>query len=225
MGLMCWLKSSCSSSCRYPVISLFSFPPWVHTQGSKVSAAFREASRLLTLWLEFGSSVMMRIGLFSFLQAFTVSKHPRLHATRHIRRLDVEACLLVACPLCLCPCTCLHSAWPLSLFSCKRVPPSPDVSHPEILSDRSPAFSGCITSGILSGRSPTFSGHLTSDAWRRMGEEDNPDSPDSLARQTLAIRRIHFRPQSSAPLDFNRHECYFFHNSRIMEFVILIHAI
>ena len=44
MGLMCWLKSSCSSSCRYPVISLFSFPPRVHTQGSQVSAAFREAS-------------------------------------------------------------------------------------------------------------------------------------------------------------------------------------
>ena len=116
-----WLKSSCSSSCCYPVMSLFSFPPWVHTQGSKVSAAFREASKLLTLWLESGFSVMMRTSLFSFLQAFTVSKYPRLHTTRHIRRLDVEVHLLVACPLCLCPCTCLHSAWPLSLFPRKRV--------------------------------------------------------------------------------------------------------
>ena len=31
MGPICWLKSSCSSSCCYPVISLFSFPPWVHS--------------------------------------------------------------------------------------------------------------------------------------------------------------------------------------------------
>ena len=53
---------------------------------------------------------------------------------------------------------------------------------------------------------------------------DNSDSLDSLARQTLTIRRIHFRPQSSAPLDFNRHECFFFHNSGIMESMILIHA-
>ena len=120
------------------------------------------------------------------------------------------------------------------------IPHSPDVSHPEFCLPtshllrmfhtrnsvrRHPTFSGCLTSGILSGRRSTFSGYLTSDAWCRMGEEDNPDSLDSLARQTLAIRRIHFRPQSSAPLDFNRHECYFFHNSRIMEFVILIHAI
>ena len=44
MGPICWLRSSCSSSCCYPVIFLFSFPPWVHTQGSKASAAFREAS-------------------------------------------------------------------------------------------------------------------------------------------------------------------------------------
>ena len=44
MGQICWLKSSCSSSRCYHVISLFSFPPWVHTQGSKVLAAFREAS-------------------------------------------------------------------------------------------------------------------------------------------------------------------------------------
>ena len=91
MSLICWLKSSRSSSCCYPVISLFSFPPWVHTQGSKVSTTFRETSRLLTLWLESGFSVMMRTDLFSFLQAFTVSKYPRLHPTRHIRRLDVEA--------------------------------------------------------------------------------------------------------------------------------------
>ena len=64
---------------------------------------------MASLWLESGFSVMMRTGLFSFLQAFTVSKYPRLHTTRHIRRLDVEAHLLVTCPLCLCPCTCLHS--------------------------------------------------------------------------------------------------------------------
>ena len=44
---------------------------------------------------------------------------------------------------------------------------------------------------------------------RRASATDNSDSPDSLARQTLAIRRIYFRPQSSAPLDFNRHECFF----------------
>ena len=120
------------------------------------------------------------------------------------------------------------------------ISPSPDVSHPEFCLStshllwmshtqnsvrRHPTFSECLTSGILSGRRSTFSGYLTFDAWCRMGEEDNPDSLDSLARQTLAIRLIHFCPQSSAPLDFNRHECYFFHNSRIMEFVILIHAI
>ena len=44
MGLICWLKSSCSSSCCYPVISLFFFPPWAHTRGSKVSAAFCEVA-------------------------------------------------------------------------------------------------------------------------------------------------------------------------------------
>ena len=44
---------------------------------------------------------------------------------------------------------------------------------------------------------------------RRASAADNSDSPNSLARQTLAIRRIHFRPQSFAPLDFNRHECFF----------------
>ena len=103
------------------------------------------------------------------------------------------------------------------------VPPSPDVSHPNSVC-RHPTFSGCLTSGILSARHSTFSGCLT---WqfnffgqtcpdplialtRRASVADNSDSPDSLARQTLAIRRIHFRPQSSAPLDFNRHECFFF---------------
>ena len=45
---------------------------------------------------------------------------------------------------------------------------------------------------------------------RRASTTDNSNSPDSLARQTLAIHRIHFRPQSSAPLDFNRHKCFFF---------------
>ena len=30
---------------------------------------------------------------------------------------------------------------------------------------------------------------------RRTSTTDNSDSPDNLARQTLAIRRIHFRPQ------------------------------
>ena len=44
---------------------------------------------------------------------------------------------------------------------------------------------------------------------QRASAADNSDSPDSLARQTLAIRRIHFRPQSSTPLDFNRHGCFF----------------
>ena len=46
---------------------------------------------MASLWLESRSSVMMRTCLFSFLQAFTISKYPRLHTTRHIRRLDVEA--------------------------------------------------------------------------------------------------------------------------------------
>ena len=35
---------------------------------------------------------------------------------------------------------------------------------------------------------------------RRASAADNSDSPDSLARQTLAIRRIHFRPQSKSKL-------------------------
>ena len=35
---------------------------------------------------------------------------------------------------------------------------------------------------------------------RRASVADNSDSPDSLARQTLAIRRIHFRPQSKSKL-------------------------
>ena len=142
MGPICWLKSSCSSSCCYPVISLFSFPPWVHTQGSKVSAAFREASSHSLLVVRIWVLNDDESRLFSFLQAFIVSKYPRLHTTRHSRRLDVEARLLVACPLCLCPCTRLHSAWPLSLFSCKRViisspcffpyPPYPSFIYPSL---------------------------------------------------------------------------------------------
>ena len=35
---------------------------------------------------------------------------------------------------------------------------------------------------------------------RRTSATDNSDSPDSLARQTLAIHRIHFRPQSKSKL-------------------------
>ena len=35
---------------------------------------------------------------------------------------------------------------------------------------------------------------------RRASAVDNSDSPDSLTRQTLAIRRIHFRPQSKSKL-------------------------
>ena len=35
---------------------------------------------------------------------------------------------------------------------------------------------------------------------RRAFAADNLDSPDSLARQTLAIHRIHFRPQSKSKL-------------------------
>nr|CAN64928.1 hypothetical protein VITISV_003829 [Vitis vinifera] len=35
---------------------------------------------------------------------------------------------------------------------------------------------------------------------RRASAANNSDSPDSLARQTLVIRRIHFRPQSKSKL-------------------------
>ena len=103
----------------------------------------------------------------------------------------------------------------------------PDISHPEffpadippgyltsgILLRRHSTFSGYLTSGILSGRCFTFSRYLTSVilsgqtcpnplialTWRA-STADNLDSPDSLAHQTLAIRRIHFRPQSKSKL-------------------------
>ncbi|RVW91460.1 hypothetical protein CK203_038612 [Vitis vinifera] len=85
-----------------------------------------------------------------------------------------------------------------------------------ILPGRHPTFSRCLTAAILSGRRSTFSGYFTSGSCCRIGRFNFPgqtcsdpsitliritsvandsDSPDSLARQILAIHRIHFRPQ------------------------------
>nr|CAN78547.1 hypothetical protein VITISV_000122 [Vitis vinifera] len=97
-----------------------------------------------------------------------------------------------------------------------------DIAHPtrrRILSGRRPTFSGCLTSGIFvrptfhllwifhiwrltpNGRRGRFNflGQTCPDPLialtRRASAADNSNSPDSLARQTLAIHRIHFRPQ------------------------------
>ena len=120
MGPICRLKSSCSSSCCYPVISLFSFPPRVHTQGSQVSAAFREASS--------HGLIVARIWVFSddenrpfrFSPSFHSQQIPKVayyQAYSSARRGGASAGGL----LYLCPGICLHSAWPPSLFSCRRV--------------------------------------------------------------------------------------------------------
>ena len=100
---------------------------------------------MASLWLKSGFSVMMRTCLFSFLQAFTVSKYPRLHTTRHIRRLDVEA-----------------SASGLPIVFMSMHMSSLCMTPISILMQARPTFSGCLTSGILSGQSPIFSGCLTS---------------------------------------------------------------
>ena len=87
-----------------------------------------------------------------------------------------------------------------------------------IMSGRRPTFSGCLTSGILSDRHSTLSGYFTSGltpdgrggrfnfpgqtcpdplialTWRASVVAKS-DSPDSLARQTLTICRIHFHPR------------------------------
>ena len=62
------------------------------------------------------------------------------------------------------------------------------------MSGRHSTFFGYLTSRILSGQTcPDPLIALT----RRASAADNSDSPDSLAPQTLAIRRIHFRPQKA----------------------------
>ena len=91
-----------------------------------------------------------------------------------------------------------------------------------ILSGRHSTFSECLTSEILSRRHSTFSGCLTSGIL----SADIPPSPNvshpefcpptshllrmsyirNSVRPTSHLLRIHFRPQSSAPLDFNRYE-------------------
>ena len=81
-----------------------------------------------------------------------------------------------------------------------------------ILSGRCPIFSRYLTPGILSGLRSTFLAYFTPGSWRRMGEgtiqlsqsdmsrsSDGP-YPDSLARQTLMIRRIYFRLESKSKL-------------------------
>ncbi|RVW12896.1 hypothetical protein CK203_106966 [Vitis vinifera] len=61
----------------------------------------------------------------------------------------------------------------------------------------------CLTSDGR-GRHFNFSGQTCPDPLigltRRASAVDNSDSQDSLARQTLVIRRIHFRPQSKSKL-------------------------
>ncbi|WKA11778.1 hypothetical protein VitviT2T_029245 [Vitis vinifera] len=89
----------------------------------------------------------------------------------------------------------------------------PDISHPEffsadippecltatILSGQRSTLFGCFTAAIISGQRSTFSG------WERrtiqlpradMSGSSGDTYPDSLARQILVIRRIHFRQQS-----------------------------
>nr|CAN71975.1 hypothetical protein VITISV_042684 [Vitis vinifera] len=95
--------------------------------------------------------------------------------------------------------------------------PPCDIAHStrgRILSGRLSTFSGYFTSGIPSADvSPSldishsdgrggrfnFSGKTCPDPLialtRRASAAANSDFPDSLARQTLAIFRIHFRPQ------------------------------
>ena len=108
------------------------------------------------------------------------------------------------------------------------------MSHIRNSVRRHSTSSGYLTSGILSGQRSISSGCLTSGilftnvpsppdiSHPEFCPADNSYSPDSLAHQTLTIRRIHFCPQSSAPLDFNKHE----QNSwfQIMEFIESTHA-
>ena len=114
-----------------------------------------------------------------------------------------------------------------------NIPPPSDISHPKFCPPmfhllrmshirnsvrRHSTSSGYLTSGILSGQRSISSVCLTSGilsadvpsppdiSHPEFCPADNSYSPDSLAHQTLTIRRIHFCPQSSAPLDFNKHE-------------------
>ena len=96
------------------------------------------------------------------------------------------------------------------------------MSHIQNSVRQCPTFSRYLTSEILSGRRPTFSECLTFGILFA----DIPPSPDvshpefcpptshllrmsyirNSVRPTSHLLRIHFRPQSSAPLDFNRYE-------------------
>ena len=87
------------------------------------------------------------------------------------------------------------------------VPPSSDVSHSEFCpADVPPSLDishSTLDVGWERGRF-NFPRQTCPDPLmtltQRASAADNSDSPDSLARQTLAIRRIHFCPQSKSKL-------------------------
>ena len=88
-------------------------------------------------------------------------------------------------------------------FCSTDVPPSPDILHPEFCPADIPPYPD-ISHPDGRGGHFNFPGQICPDPLivltQRASAADNSDSPDSLARQTLAIRRIHFRPQSKSKL-------------------------
>ena len=121
---------------------------------------------MASLWLKSGVSVMMRTDLFSFLQAFTVSKYPRLHPTRHIRRLDVEApasglpivfMSMHMSSLCMTPISILMQACrhPIPMFFFPY-PPYPSFIHPPLSLGRHTHFLTQACRNQTSSSTPIF---------------------------------------------------------------------
>ena len=87
------------------------------------------------------------------------------------------------------------------------IPLSPDISQPQLYPTDvppSPDISHLAPDAGWERKAIQLPGQTCPDPLialtRRASAADNSDSPDSLAHQTLAIRRIHFRPQSKGKL-------------------------
>ena len=201
MGLICWLKSSCSSSCCYPVISLFFFPPWAHTRGSKVSAAFCEVAShglfVARIWVSSDDENKP----FQFSPSFRSQQIPNVayyQAYSSARRGGI----------CWCPAHCVYAhahAFALHdpyLYSHASASHLLRMSHIRNSVRRRSTFSRYLTSGILSVDVPPSSdiSHPAPDAaWERkaiqLPRSDMSGSSDSAYPESIRSRQFRFPGQ------------------------------